>query len=53
MFDMPCFAVQIAQLAVTRFDLPDIDFGMMGEDVLPPSLTVYFLQMDMDSLLIL
>ena len=50
---VPCFTVEIAELAVLRLDLGRVDLGMMREDVLPPLLLVEFLQMHKDYLLIL
>ena len=50
---LPCFKVEIAQLAVLRLDFPCVDLGMVCEDVLPPGLLVQLLKMDEDYLLIL
>lgn len=49
----PCLAIELAELAVWRLDLSRIDFGMVGEDVLPPLHLVYFYEEDEDGLLIL
>jgi hypothetical protein len=49
----PRFTIKIAELAVFRLDLADIDFRMMSEDVLPPILLVQLLEMNMNSLLVL
>lgn len=49
----PCFAVEVPELAVLRYDLPSVDLRVVGEDVLPPLLLVHLLQMDAYSLLVL
>lgn len=49
----PRFTIEIAELAIFRLNLADIDFRVMGEDVLPPILLVQLLKMNMNGLLIL
>lgn len=41
----PCLAIEIAEFAVLRLDLPRIDFGVMSKNVLPPLHLVHFLEM--------
>ena len=49
----PCLAIEIAEFAVLRLDLPRIDLGMMSKDILPPLHLVHFLEMKLNRGLIL
>lgn len=49
----PSFTIKVTELAILRLDLTDIDFRVVGEDVLPPILLVHLLEMNMNGLLIL
>lgn len=49
----PCFAVEVAELAVLGHDLAGVNLGVVGEDVLPPLLLVHLLQMNAYGLLVL
>jgi hypothetical protein len=50
---VPSFIIKIAQFAVGGLDFLGIDLWVVGEDVLPPSLIVYLLEMNENSFVIL
>ncbi len=50
---VPCFAVEVTELAVLGHDLAGVDLGVVGEDVLPPLLLVHFFKVNVYCLLVL
>lgn len=49
----PGFTIQVTELAVLWNDLRGVDFGVVGEHVLPPFLFVHFLQVNINEFLVL
>lgn len=49
----PCLAIEIAEFAILRLDLPCIDLGMVSEYILPPLHLVHFLEVKLNRRLIL
>ena len=50
---LPSFIIKITKFAIGWFDFLGVDFGVMSENILPPSLIVYLFQMDVNTFVIL
>ena len=45
---LPCFSIEVTELAVWGLDLPGVDLGVVCEDILPPSLLIQLFKMNED-----
>lgn len=50
---LPGLVIKITEFAIGRFDFLGVDFGVVSENVLPPSLIIYLLEMDKNTFVIL
>ena len=50
---LPSFIIKITKFAIGWFDFLGVDFGVMSENILPPSLIVYLFQMDVNTFVVL